>query len=124
MTSWLCWLWGILLHWQSLLALGLRLLWQTLLARFGPISLSCMRFCRISDLDFFDTKICFSGQVDFHWFFGGQSWPFLAQNDLYPLLINLVVVVGCLCGSGRRGRHLLSQANGMYNRVYWISLSN
>ena len=70
MTSWLCWLWGILLHWQSLLALGLRLLWQTLLARFGPISLSCMRFCRISDLDFLTQKSAFPGKSIFTGFLG------------------------------------------------------
>ena len=50
--------------------------------------------------------------------FGAQLWPFWAQTDLYPLLINLVVVVGCFRGSGRRVRHLLSQAFRMYNSVY------
>ena len=47
--------------------------------------------------------------------FGAQSWPFWAQIDLYPLLLNLVVVVGCCRGSGRRVRHLLSQAIRMCN---------
>ena len=47
--------------------------------------------------------------------FGAQSWPFWAQNDLYPLLLNLVVLVGCSSGSGRRVRQLLSQAIRMDN---------
>ena len=70
----------------------------------------------LPDLDFglfiFGTKISFSGQMAFSLVFGAQLWPFWAQTDLYPLLINLVVVVGCFRGSGRRVRQLLSQASG------------
>ena len=61
---------------------------------------------------FLTPKSTSSGQVDFFTVFGAQLWPFWAQTDLYPLLINLVVVVGCCRGSGRRVRHLLSQASG------------
>ena len=69
------------------------------------------------DLDFglFLTQKSLSGQLPFPLLFGAQTRPFWVQNDLYPLLLNLVVLVGCLLCSGRRGHHLLSQAIRMYN---------
>ena len=97
-----------------MLALGLLLLGQSLLAGFGPDFVELLEILpdfRLG-LFIFDTKISFSGQMAFSLVFGAQLWPFWAQTDLYPLLINLVVVVGCFRCSGRRVRHLLSQASG------------
>ena len=98
-----------------MLALGLLLLGQSLLAGFGPDFVELLEI--LPDLDFglFLTQNSFSGQVDFTLVLGAQLWPFWAQIDLYPLLLNLVIVVGCCRGSGRRVRHLLSQAIRMYN---------
>ena len=53
-----------------------------------------------------------SGQIDFPLVFGGLVWLLGAQTDLYPLLPNVVVVVGCVDGSCRRDRHLLGHGSG------------
>ena len=100
-----------------MLALGLLLLGQSLLAGFGPVFVELLEILPDSDFGLFvsDTKIFSPGQMSFPLVFGAQSWPFWAQNDLYPLLTNLVVVVGCFLGSGRRGHHLLSQTIRMCN---------
>ena len=77
---------------------------------FGPILVEFDEI--LPDLDFglFLTQKYFPGQVDLTLVLGAQLWPFWAQIDLYPLLLNLVVVVGCSSGSGRRVHQLLSQA--------------
>ena len=80
---------------------------------FGPISfLSFDEFAEFQILDFFDIKILLSGQIDFPLVFGGLAWLLGAQTDLYPLLPNVVVVVGCVDGSCRRDRHLLGLESG------------
>ena len=53
-----------------------------------------------------------SGQIDFSLVFVGLGWLLGAQTDLYPLLPNVVVVVGCVDGSCRRDRHLLGHGSG------------
>ena len=79
---------------------------------FGPILAEFDEILPDVVFGLFLTQNSFPGQVDFTLVLGAQLWPFWAQIDLYPLLLNLVVVVGCSSGSGRRVRHLLSQASG------------